>query len=161
MTYKTYLKKEIMEHSRKYRLLILFIVILISAFSAPVILYFLPKILESQTNASMDLTMLFDTGQVPAIQNFINDMYEIPGILIIVFAASTFVNEFTKETIVIPYSNGLNFKAMVLSKYTVYAVMITGLVGLGFIINHFYSGIVFNKSSASYSPVSDKSPTPR
>ncbi len=149
MTIKAYVYKETKEHIRKYRLLIIGILTLILAFSSPVVLYFLPKILADQTQSTMDLSSLFQTGQVPAIQSYIGDMYEIAGVLIIILSSGLILNEIKSHSIVIPFTNNLKMSQMIITKYMVYMFYISIIVLIGFIINHYYSGLVFKSFDAS------------
>lgn len=145
MTIKAYIQKELIEHHRRFRLLILLVLSLLFAFTAPVILYFLPKILASQANSNMDLTSLFTLGQTTAIINYMNDMFEIPGLIMIIFGANLVYKEFKPQAITIPFANGMSFSSMILTKFFVYIGLIALITFFSFIINHYYSGLVFNE----------------
>lgn len=144
---KAYIYKELVEHKRKHRLLILLLSILIFANTAPVVLYFLPILLSKQTGG-LDLSGYFQVGQQASIISFISDCYEIVGLLIVVLSSTLIHHEYKKKSITIPYTNGLNLKVMVWSKYLVYTIMAVLMLLIGFIVNHYYSGLIFNEWTA-------------
>jgi len=151
MTFKSYFCKETLELIRTYKLLIIGIIGLLFAFTTPVITYFLPKILESQMSGDVDFSTLIQANQTASIQSFFGDLYEIMGLVIIIFSAKLIIHEFKSKRIVIPFTVGINLKSMVISKYLVYVVYTNIIVILSIIINYVYSGVVFNDFSTSIS----------
>lgn len=151
MTFKSYLYKETLELIRTYKLLIIGIIGLIFAFTTPVITYFLPKILESQVDGQIDFSTYIQANQITSIQSFFGDLYEIMGLIILIFAAKLIIAEFKSKKIVIPFTTGLNLKSMVVSKYLVYIIYTNIIILISIMINYFYSGVVFNDFSTSIS----------
>ncbi|MBI9012042.1 MAG: hypothetical protein JEZ08_07385 [Clostridiales bacterium] len=151
MTFKSYLYKETLELIRTYKLLIISIIGLLFAFTTPVITYFLPKILESQIDGPIDFSTYILSNQTTSIQSFFGDLYEIMGLFIIIFSVKLIIDEFKSRRIVIPFTIGINLKAMVISKYLVYIIYTNIIVIMSIIINYTYSGVVFNDFSTSIS----------
>lgn len=150
MTYKAYFKKELLEHQRTFRLLIIFAVTLVTAITSPLMVYFLPKILSSQLETTESIAHLFQIGQMPGIQSFQNDLLEIPGTIMLVFAAIIVYNEYKKKAIVLPLTNGLKHGAMILMKFLTYCLLIAISVIVSAVINHYYSGLIFDEWTADF-----------
>lgn len=139
----THIKKEWLSHLRQHRFLILGVIVLFFSLSDPVMLYFTPLILESQVGSSVDLSSLFEVSQRISIQNFMGDLYQIFGIVTIIFTTNILINEYKKHKIVMPYAIGLKTDHLIFTKYLVYTFLVNAMILLGSIFVHYYSGFIF------------------
>lgn len=143
MTFKAYLKKEHKEFIRTNKLVILAFIILFFALSTPMILYFTPKILESQFEGDMNFATLMDISQYSSYVNYLGDVYQIANVVALFFALSIFTNEYKNRTIIMPLMAGAKVKQVQTAKLIYLFLITSGITALGAIINFFYSGIVF------------------
>lgn len=151
MTFKSYIYKETLELIRTYKIFIVLIVALLFALSAPLITLLLPKILASQVSGTTDFSALFQSNQTAAVQSFLGDLYQIVGMIILVFASQSIVGEFKTKKIVIPFSIGVNLSSMYLAKYLMIVVYSNIIIVVATLINYLYSAIVFQEFITSFS----------
>lgn len=138
---KPYLKKEILEWTRTQRLMILGIAILFFTFSTPLMLYALPIILKNQMP---ELLTLFKTSQSISLTNFIGDVYQIFGGIVLFFGFKSFTKEFSNGQFITPWITGANIKKVYLAKFLSFIMMVFMLITISTTFSYFYAGLIFN-----------------
>ncbi|MTI70419.1 MAG: ABC transporter permease [Firmicutes bacterium] len=151
-SYKAYFKKELIEGIRNYKFLILAIGIILFAILDPIMLKLLPEILKGQTQG-VDISQFMNINHRFSITNYMNDIYNIANIVIALTLMGVITDEIKDKNIVIPLTKGLNLEGLVIAKTLVYSLIITSFTFVGFIINYYYSQILFPKDLVSFSSV--------
>jgi len=141
-SFAAYIKKEAMEGIRSFKFLILAIGIILFALLDPLVLKLLPNILASQA-PGMDLSQLVNFTQAGAIQSYMNNLFQISNLVLVLSLMGILSEELKNKTLVIPYSNKANINGIVLAKYLVYSVAILIITLVGFLINYYYSKLLF------------------
>lgn len=154
-TFKAYFKKEIMESSRQYKYIILAVGIIAFAILDPFMLKILPKILEKQSQG--DLSSLFVTTPISAINSYINHLFQIGNLFIVFTVASTLSDEINGEKLVFPYSKGSKPSCIVLAKITHYTILVIILTFVGFFTCYYYGNILLEGEKASLSGIMNSS----
>lgn len=141
-SFTAYIKKEYMEGLRSFKFLILALGIILFALLDPLMLKLLPYILESQA-PGMDLSQLANYTQEGAIQNYMNDLFQISNLVLVLTLMGILSEEIKNKTLIIPYSNKVNINGIVLAKYFVYGGAIFIITLVGFLVNYYYSKLLF------------------
>ncbi|NLL04432.1 MAG: hypothetical protein GX270_01275 [Clostridiaceae bacterium] len=141
-SFKTYVKKEIIEGMRTKKFLVLAIGILFFAVSDPIMLKLLPEILKNQMQGA-DLSMLIELSQKAALDSYTNNLFQLSTIIIVLSIMGIISKERSDKTLTIPVSMGCSINGMVLAKLLVYGVFILLVNVIGMLIAYYYSGIIF------------------
>ncbi|MBS4535330.1 hypothetical protein GOQ29_06825 [Clostridium sp. D2Q-14] len=141
-SFTAYIKKEYMEGIRNFKFLIIALGIILFALLDPLMLKLLPHILENQA-PGMDLSQLANYTQEGAIQNYMQNLFQISNLVIVLTLMGLLSEEIKNKTLIIPYSNKVNINGIVLAKYIVYAGAIFIIILIGFLINYYYSKLLF------------------
>lgn len=141
-SFKTYVKKEIIEGMRTKKFLVLAIGILFFAVSDPIMLKLLPEILKNQMQGA-DLSMLIELSQKAALDSYTINLFQLSTIIIVLSIMGIISKERSDKTLTIPVSMGCSINGMVLAKLLVYGVFILLVNVIGMLIAYYYSGIIF------------------
>jgi ABC-2 type transport system permease protein len=147
--FNAYFKKEITESLRQYRYLILAAGIIIFAIIDPLMLKLTPMLLKSQVPDGFDITSLIQITQQAAIQNYIKDLFQMSSIFIAFSLCGMLCGEIYSNKFVFPFSKGSSPAQIVLAKFIHYSAVVTIFVFIGFIINYYYSSLLFGSESLS------------
>lgn len=146
-SFKAYLKKEFLESIRTSRFIILLIGFGAWAIVNPVILKLLPVFLEGQLPVELIDTMVID--RVEALRNYMSDLFSLVNIFIIFTLMGIMADEVGRQKLMLPYSKGVNPTGLVLAKSVHYTVTVILMVLIGFLVNYYYSSILFDQGNIS------------
>ncbi len=141
-SFKTYVKKEIIEGMRAKKFLVLAIGVLFFALSDPIMLKLLPEILKNQMQGA-DLSMLLELSQKAALESYTNNLFQLSTLIVVLSMMGIISKERSDKTLTIPVSMGCSIKGIVLAKLLVYGVFILLINVIGMLIAFCYSGIIF------------------
>lgn len=141
-SFKTYVKKEIIEGMRTKKFLVLVIGILFFAISDPIMLKLLPEILKNEMQGA-DLSMLFELSQKAALDSYTKNLFQLSTLIIVLSMMGIISKERSEKTLTIPVSIGCNINGIVLAKLSVYGVFILLINVIGMLVAYYYSGIIF------------------
>lgn len=141
-SFTAYIKKEVLEGIRNFKFLIIALGIILFALLDPLMLKLLPHILENQA-PGIDLSQLVNYTQEGAIQNYMKNLFQISNLVIVLSLMGLLADEIKNKTLIIPYSNKGNLKGIILAKYIVYSIVLVSITIIGFLINYYYSKILF------------------
>ncbi len=141
-SFKTYVKKEIIEGMRTKKFLVLAIGVLFFALSDPIILKLLPEILKNQMQGA-DLSVLFELSQKAALDSYTKNLFQLSTLIIVLSMMGIISKERSDKTLTIPVSMGCSINGIVLAKLLVYGGFILIVNVLGMLVAYYYSGIIF------------------
>lgn len=141
-SFKTYVKKEIIEGMRTKKFLVLAIGVLFFALSDPIMLKLMPEILKNEMQGA-DLSMLFELSQKAALDSYTNNLFQLSTLIIVLSMMGIISKERGDKTLTIPVSMGCSINGMVLAKLSVYGVFILLINVIGMLVAYYYSGIIF------------------
>lgn len=141
-SFKTYVKKEIIEGMRTKKFLVLAIGVLFFALSDPIMLKLMPEILRNQMQGA-DLSVLFELSQKAALDSYTSNLFQLSTLIIVLSMMGIISKERSDKTLTIPVSLGCSINGIVLAKLLVYGVFILLTNVIGMLIAYYYSGIIF------------------
>jgi len=150
-SFLAFLSKEIKEGTRNYKYLAIGLCFIILGIVDPLILKVLPIILKSQS--SIDISQIMVINQQLAIQNYMKDLFQIVNIVIAFSLMGILAEEIRGKTLVFPYSKGVSASGMVIAKNISYSIVLPVMVFLGFLINYYYSGVLFPEGTVAFADV--------
>lgn len=146
--YFTFLKKELLESIRTYKMFILLIVFLLLGIMNPLIAKLTPEIVETAMPAGMDITVAAPTAMDSWLQ-FYKNVGQI-GVLVIVLVLSGMLSaELSKGTLINLLTKGLSRSVVILAKYTYMILMWTAGYALSYLVTWGYTVFLFPKDSAA------------
>ena len=140
--YMAFVKKEFMENTRTYKLLILFAVFLIFGMMGPVIAKLTPELIKSMDLQGIPFTIPVPTAKDSYIQFFKNDGQMGLLILVLIFGG-TLTREYTKGTLINVLTKGLPRKTVIFAKYTVASILWTVSLVLSLLTTYGYTVYLF------------------
>ncbi|SEW34679.1 ABC transporter permease [[Clostridium] fimetarium] len=140
--YMAFVKKEFMENTRTYKLLILFAVFLIFGMMGPVIAKLTPELIKSMDLQGIPFTIPVPTAKDSYIQFFKNDGQMGLLILVLIFGG-TLTREYTKGTLINVLTKGLPRKTVIFAKYTVGSILWTVSLVLSLLTTYGYTVYLF------------------
>ena len=150
-TFKAYFKKEILESLRQYKYVVLAAGILFFSIADPIMMKLLPSILKAQLHG--DLSSLFITNRRIVMQSYVSHLFQL-GVMFVVFtAANSLSDEISTKKFVFPYAKGSSPGGIVLAKISHYSIVIVILTICGFVINHYYTNMLFKNDTVSITNV--------
>lgn len=141
-SFKTYVKKEIIEGMRTKKFLVLAIGVLFFALSDPIMLKLMPEILKNEMQGA-DLSMLFELSQKAALDSYTSNLFQLSTLIIVLSMMGIITKERSDKTLTIPVSMGCSINGIVLAKLLVYGIFIILINVIGMLIAFYYSGIIF------------------
>lgn len=150
-TFKAYFKKEIKESQAQYKYLVLAAGIITFALLDPIMIKLLPILLKSKIPG--DLSSLFVIDQKAAVLSYMKDLFQIGSFFIVFVHCGTLSDEIYNEKLVFAYSKGAKPSSIVLAKTIHYTLVVLILTFIGFIINIYYSQILFKENTIKLSMV--------
>jgi ABC-2 type transport system permease protein len=146
--FKAWTIKETREGLRRYRFLALGAAFLFFALMDPLMMRFLPLILESQAAGGglppgLDLASLFPASREFGFSTFLGDLREIVSLVVCLALGGIIARERSRRTLILPFSKGASTAGMVLAKAAVYAIFLVLCSFAAVFIAYVYAGIVF------------------
>jgi ABC-2 type transport system permease protein len=148
MTFRAYIKKELMEASRENKLIILFMGFFFFALATPPMLKLTPKLLEQQYGT--DMSNLFKTTATDSVANYLGS--NLPQICILVLCLTlggVLCNEISKGGIIFPITKGANKASIVTAKFCFYGILVFIISALSVVTNIWYSFLIFEQDFPS------------
>jgi ABC-2 type transport system permease protein len=140
-------KKEITEHFKTYKLLIVVAVLLLFGLSAPLLIKFLPEILR--LSGEQITIQLPEFGARDAVQSYIGNLSQIGLVVAVLIAMSSIAQERERRTAVMTLSKPVGFGAFITAKLAALALTFgTGLV-LGAFGCYLYTVVFLGNFSGS------------
>lgn len=146
--YAAFVKKEFLEMSRTYKLLIMGIIFGVLGLMNPLTAKFTPELLA----ALMPAGMTIELGEPSVMDSWMQFFKNIPQMGLIVAAVlfgGILGNEISKGTLINLLTKGLSRNTVVLAKFTAWGIMWTCSYALSFIITLLYTNYYWEDSADS------------
>ena len=147
--YLIFLKKELLESAKTYKLLILGAVFLIFGLMSPLFAKLMPEILRwamttDPATAGIDLSSMFtDPKALDAWAQFYSNIGQMGLIVLVVVFSGMLSSEISKGTLTIILTKGLTRSSAILAKFTSSIVIWTGVLLLAFFTSWAYTVYFF------------------
>ena len=144
------LKKEIMEHARTGRLLILTVLFVLFGVMNPAVAKLTPWLLDMMADSLAESGMTVTEVTVTAMDSWVQFFKNIPMALIafILLESSIFTKEYRAGTLILSLTKGLRRNRVVAAKATVLMLLWTALYWLCFGITYGYNAYFWDNSIA-------------
>ena len=147
MNFGVIFRKEISEHIKTYKLLIVAAVLLLFGLATPLIIKFLPEILKmSGEQIPMQLPTL---GATDAIQSYIGNLSQIGLLVAVLISMGSIAQEKERRTIVMTLSKPVGIGSFILAKLAALAVTF----GIGLLLGgfgcYFYTVVLLGNFNAA------------
>lgn len=146
--YTVFLKKEMLEFTRTYRLLILFAVFMIIGIMDPLTAKLMPYLLENFMPDGMAVSIP-DPAAIDSWTQFYKNVPQMGLIVVVLLFAGIVSSEYTNSTLVNMLTKGLRPHTITLSKVTVALAMWTGAYWCCFLITYGYTEYYWDQSECS------------
>lgn len=140
--YYAFLKKELLESIRTYKLLILIAVFFIFGMLSPLTAKLMPELLSSFLPEGMTLTIAEPTA-LDAWMQFFKNTSQMGLILIVILFSGILGTELTRGTLINMLTKGLSRYAVILSKLTAMILLWTVSYTTAFIVTWGYTAYLF------------------
>lgn len=147
--YIAFVKKEIIENIRTFKLLILFAVFFIFGMMSPLAAKLTPEILKNFVTEGISFTIPDPTAIDSYMQFFKNNGQMGLLVLVLVFGG-TLTSEYSKGTLINILTKGLSRKTVILAKFTVasllwtFSIIISAVTTYGYTVYLFPNDKVYN-----------------
>lgn len=142
-----YTKKELIEHVRTYKLLILAAVFLILAMISPLLAKMMPDIFKSLEFEGLIITIPEPT-YIDAYTQFFKNMTQIGFICILLVFSGILSQEIARGTLIIILSKGLPRSIIIIAKFIAAALQWTIIYAAAALVNHLYTLYFFDVVSS-------------
>ena len=139
--YVAFIKKEFMENTRNFRLLIMLALFVIFGMLSPLSAKFMPEIISSFAQ-DLQITIVEPTA-LDSWTQFYKNVSQIGFSIFIILFSSCLSNEYARGTLTIMLTKGLPRPAIILSKYIAAAVIMTVSYWLCFGITYGYTAYLW------------------
>lgn len=136
--YFAFIKKEFMEYTRTYKLVIMGVVFLLFGIMNPAIAKVMPDIIKSATPAGMEIKIPPPTA-LDAWAQFFKNVGQMGLLVLIIVFSGIMANEFSRGTLINILTKGMKRSTVILSKITVAAIIWTSSYLLSFLVSYFYT----------------------
>ena len=137
-SYIAFTKKEFCENVRTYKLFIMLAVYLLLGIMSPVTAKVLPQLLKSLMPEGMSITLSEPTA-LDSWAQFYKNVPQIGLIVLVILFSGTMANEFGRGTLINMLTKGLSRRVVILSKFTMAALIWTLSYALCFAVTYFYT----------------------
>lgn len=144
--YLAFLKKEVAENTKNYRLLILFAVFLVFGMMSAPLTKFTPEILSA---LAADVEMTSEPAALDAWKQFYKNISGVGYSAFIILFGSCLSNEYSKGTLVLLITKGLSRRAVILAKYTAAAALMTISYWAGYAAAYGYTALLWSDTGLS------------
>jgi ABC-2 type transport system permease protein len=143
-----FLKKEISEYIRTYKLLIMLAVFAVFGITNPLMAKLLPEILGSLMTDGIIITIPEATAY-DAWTQFFKNATQMGLIVTVILFSSVLSSELTRGTLINLLTKGLSRTAVILSKYTCMVLLWTASIALCFGLTYGYTVYLFPEGETS------------
>lgn len=140
--YLTFTKKELVESSRTYKLLIMLTVFFIFGMMSPLTAKILPQILSQFMPEGITIT-LPEPSAIDSWGQFFKNISQMGLILMVIVFSGVLSTELSRGTLINILTKGLSRSTVILSKYTGMAVIWTTSLVLAFLVGWGYTAYLF------------------
>ncbi|MGF7143848.1 ABC-2 type transport system permease protein [Anaerotaenia torta] len=140
--YYAFLKKEILEYAKTYKLLIMLIVFAVFGITNPLMAKLLPDILGSLMTDGITMTLPEATA-FDAWTQFFKNATQMGLIVMVILFSPVLSSELSKGTLINMLTKGLSRTAVILSKYTGMVLIWTASIALCFGLTYGYTVYLF------------------
>ena len=140
--YIAFVKKEILESVRTFKLLIVIIAFFIFGMTSPLMAKLLPEIIGNLTVEGMTITLPEPTA-IDAYGQFFKNMTQMGLIILILVFSGILSTEYSKGTLINVLTKGLSRYAVILAKYSVYLGLWTVSLAISFATAYGYTDYLF------------------
>lgn len=140
--YLTFTKKELVESSRNYKLLIMLTVFFIFGMMSPLTAKILPQILSQFMPEGITIT-LPEPSAIDSWGQFFKNISQMGLILMVIVFSGVLSTELSRGTLINILTKGLSRSTVILSKYTGMAVIWTTSLVLAFLVGWGYTAYLF------------------
>lgn len=146
--YLAFLKKEIFEYTKTYKLLIMLMVFAIFGVTNPLMAKLLPEILGSLVTDGIVISIPEATAY-DAWTQFFKNATQIGLIVMVILFSGVLASELSKGTLINLLTKGLSRTAVILSKYTCMVLLWTTSIALCFGLTYGYTVYLFPSDEVS------------
>lgn len=136
--YLSFTKKEFIENLRTYRIFIMMLVFLLFGFMNPAIAKLMPDILKSAEPAGMNITIPTPTA-LDSWGQFFKNAGQMGLLVLVIVFCGIMANEFSRGTLINILTKGMKRSIVILSKFTMAAVIWTVSYLLCFVVTYYYT----------------------
>jgi len=149
--YIVFLKKEMLESAKTYKLLIMGIVFLFFGMLSPLTARFMPEILKlametDPSMAGMDFRFMNEPTAFDSWTQFYSNVGQMGLIVLVIIFSGMISSELSRGTLTIMLSKGLSRSAVILSKFTSALIVWTGSFALSALTAWGYTAYMFEGS---------------
>lgn len=139
--YITFMKKEVVEYYRTYKLLIMLLVFLVIGMTSPILAKVTPELLKSMLP---EMTILPDSTAFDSWAQFFKNINQMGLIVLVILFSGLMSNEFSRGTLINILTKGLPRRTVILSKFTVASVIWTISYIVSCIMSYLYTLYFWN-----------------
>jgi len=147
-SYFAFTKKEFCESVRTYKLLIMGAVFLLLGMMNPVTAKFTPLLLKSFMPAGMEITIAEPTA-LDSWAQFFKNVPQMGLIVLVIVFSGIMANEFSRGTLINMLTKGLSRSVVILSKFTMAALLWTASYALCFGVTYAYTAYFWKGDGVS------------
>jgi len=146
--YKAFLKKEIVEYAKTYKLLIMLVIFAVFGITNPLMAKLMPEILGSLVTDGIVITMPEATA-FDAWMQFFKNATQMGLIVIVILTSGVLSSELSRGTLINLLTKGLSRTAVIVSKYTCMVIVWTASIALCFGLTYGYTVYLFPEDEVS------------
>lgn len=141
--YVAFVKKELLENLRTFKMLILFLIFFIFGMMSPLTAKLMPEILSQMPLEGMTITIP-EPSALDSYTQFFKNMTQMGMVVLLLVFSGTLTQELLKGTLVNMLTKGLSRYAVILSKFTVALLLWTVGLVISFITMYGYTAYFFS-----------------
>jgi len=146
--YLAFLKKEISEYAKTYKLFIMLVLFAVLGIANPLVAKLTPDILKSLATDGVTIAIPEPTDY-DAWKQFFKNATQVGLVVMAILSSGVMSSELTKGTLINLLTKGLSRSVVILSKYTCMVLVWTVSVALCFGLTNGYTSYLFPESKAS------------
>ena len=142
--YLAFVKKELLEQVRTYKLLILFLVFFIFGMLSPLMAKLMPEILRQMPMDGITITIP-DPTAIDSYSQFFKNLTQMGLIVLVLLFSGTLTTELSKGTLINVLTKGVTRYAVILAKYTVALVLWSFALLMALGVTYGYTAYFFSQ----------------
>lgn len=146
--YLAFLKKEMFEYAKTYKLLIMLVVFAVFGITNPLVAKLMPEILAGLMTDGITITMPEATAY-DAWMQFFKNATQMGLVIVVILFSGVLSSELSKGTLINLLTKGLSRTAVILSKYTCMVILWTASIALCFGLTFIYTVYLFPADKVS------------
>lgn len=143
--YSAFLKKEIIEYAKTYKLIIMLVIFAVFGITNPLMAKLMPEIVESFMTDDIVITLPEPTA-FDAWTQFFKNATQMGFIVMVIVFSGVLSSELTRGTLINMLTKGLSRTAVILSKYTCMVLIWTASIALCFGLTYIYTVFLFTEA---------------